>query len=104
MESDPNEKETLLSDAFNCVFLAQSVGSSAYLADVHAQLGLLCVRAGDLSDAVRHFESALAVDSRHITSLVGMAIMESGVGFNHNSASSYFTFAFRLLLNPHSTI
>lgn len=108
----------LLTDAFDCVYKARAIASPAYLPDIHAtvwlhrisapacllqfadvklidanmsaaQLGAFCVQSGNSSDAVRHYESALALDSHHVTSLVGLASLENSVshatGLRHPS-------------------
>jgi len=72
MQDDDN----MMSDAFDCVYKAREFASNVWLPDIHAQLAWLCVHSDNVSDAIRHYESALAIDSNHIPSLIGLASIQ----------------------------
>lgn len=67
--------------AFDCVSRAMSMGASsvAWLPEIHAKLGWLYERVDQFDLAVHHYESALAFDSNHTTSLTRMGALENKV-------------------------
>ena len=67
----------LLSDAYDCVHKCRAIAPSSLLPTIHAQLASLSLLSNSPSTALHHFESALALDSTHTTSLVGLASLYS---------------------------
>ena len=67
----------LLADAYDCVHKCRAIAPSSLLPTIHAQLASLSLLSNSPSTALHHFESALALDSTHTTSLVGLASLYS---------------------------
>ena len=89
-QSGPGSRdESLLADAFDAVFLARELAPTSLLADVHASLAALHVQSGRPSQSVRHFESALVLESNHTVSLIGLARIENQRGVAGNRVLAY---------------
>ena len=67
----------LLTDAYDCVHKCRAIAPSSLLPTIHAQLASLSLLSNAPSTALHHFESALALDSTHTPSLVGLASLYS---------------------------
>lgn len=67
----------MIMDAFDCVYKARQLAPASLMPDIHAQLASLCTRLNHTSLALRHYESALALDANHVPSLVGLGILEN---------------------------
>ena len=67
----------LLNDAYDCVHKCRAIAPSSLLPTIHAQLASLSLLSNSPSTALHHFESALALDSTHTPSLVGLASLYS---------------------------
>jgi tetratricopeptide (TPR) repeat protein len=67
----------LVSDAYDCVYKAQDIADSSYMPDIQAKLAKFCWRQQRVTEAITHYESALALDSNHVESLIGLAEIEN---------------------------
>lgn len=99
---DPSEEEALLGDAIEYALQARELGALAYLPDINARLGLYCWQLGRSGEAVRHYEAALAIDSNHVPSLIGLGTIENQrAGGSVVLAYGYLTSALQIDATSH---
>ena len=72
----PQDAE-LLTDAYDCVQRCRQLAPSSLLPSIHSHLASLALLSASPSAAMHHFESALALDSAHTPSLIGLASLFS---------------------------
>src|SRR5437868_5288591 len=93
----------MMADAVDCVLKARELGYTAYLPDIHAKLASFCLQTGSINDATRHYESALALDSHHTASLVGLGTIElQRAGGSPVLSNGYLTQALQIDATSHS--
>ena len=67
----------LLQDAYDCVHKCRSLAPASLLPSIHSHLAVLALLSSSPASALHHFESALALDSTHTPSLIGLASLFS---------------------------
>jgi tetratricopeptide (TPR) repeat protein len=95
--------DALLHDAFDCVYFAREIAPTHLLPDIHAALASLSVQSRVINAAVRHYESALVLNSHHCASLIGLAQIENRrTGGNLVLAYGYLMSALQVDATSHS--
>ena len=67
----------LLVDAYDCVYRCRSLAPASLLPSIHSHLAALALLSASPASSLHHFESALALDSTHTPSLIGLASLFS---------------------------
>ena len=67
----------LLGDAYECVYKCRAIAPASLLPSIHSHLAALALLSSSPGSALHHFESALALDSTHTPSLIGLASLFS---------------------------
>ena len=73
---NPTDGE-LLGDAYECVYKCRTLAPASLLPSIHSHLAALALLSASPGSALHHFESALALDSTHTPSLIGLASLFS---------------------------
>ena len=73
---NPQDAE-LLADAYDCVYKCRGLAPASLLPSIHAHLAALALLSSSPASALHHFESALALESTHTPSLIGLASLFS---------------------------